>query len=187
MDKIFTPRIRQGLVLAAVALIVAYFVHPAALLTAPVIFGVLNQQQTSDRVRELAAWGILDPSGGGLRRVIAKTADYTIVDPFTAGGGDASGTIFTNRGAAGAVIWTLPAPVPRLAGCTYEFLGVAGQNQTIRTATVDTLIGKNDLTADSVAMSTAGELIGAHARAVCDGTSWVVYGDAVGHTFTLAT
>lgn len=147
----------------------------------------------SDVVRQLAAWGILDYAGGGKKRVIAKTADYTIVSPVTAAG-DASGTIFTNRGAGGAVIFTLPAPVQALAGVYYEFLGIANQNITVATATADTLIVVNDLTADSLAISTTNQKIGSLMRVVCDGTSWIAYGTAIGaggdtgtNTYTVAT
>lgn len=189
MDKIFTLRIRQGLLLAVAAIACFLFVHPLAALlpVAPVIFGALTAEQQSDIIRLLASQRVLDPCGGVLLHVVAKTGNYTILDPYTTGGGDRSGTIFTNRGAGGAVVFTLPAPVARLRGCFYEFLGHADQNITIQTATVDTLIALNDVAADSIAMSTAGAKIGAHCRLVCDGTSWFAYGDAVGVTFTVAT
>lgn len=138
---------------------------------------------TDDFVKYLISMGVLD-SAGGIKApaVVAKTADYTIVT-----GTDPSGTLFTNRGAVGAVNFTLPAPTPAIAGTYYEFLGVADQSILVKTATVDTLIGLNDVAADSVAMSTAGLKIGGHMRVVCDGTQWAAYGDAVGITFTLAT
>jgi hypothetical protein len=117
-----------------------------------------------------------------MRRVVAKTADYTIKPPM-----DSPGTVFTNRGASGAVIFTLPAPGENVKGYWYRFVGHAGQNITVKTATVDTLVTKNDAAADSVALSTAGELIGGVMEAYCDGTSWFVYGISVGHTFTVAT
>jgi hypothetical protein len=125
----------------------------------------------------------LDAAGGWkFSAVKAKTADYTVVT-----GTDASGTVFTNRGASGAVIFTLPAPSQAIAGVFYDFLGVADQDVTVKTATVDTLLTKNDAAADSVAMSTSGEKIGGAMRFVCDGTAWIGFGIAVGHTFTVAT
>lgn len=116
------------------------------------------------------------------RRVVAKTADYTIKPPM-----DAPGTTFTNRGASGAVIFTLPAPGENVKGYWYRFVSHAAQDVTVKTATADTLVTKNDAAADSVAASTTNEEIGAVIEAFCDGTSWFVYGLSVGHTFTVAT
>lgn len=120
------------------------------------------------------------------RRSINKTADFTIT-PHA----DRPETTFTNAGAQGAIVGTLPPPTAQLLGVRYHFLGVADQNFTIATATADTLLTKNDATADSVAISSSGEKIGAHATAECfyNGSAyrWAVWGDAVGHTFTVAT
>jgi len=116
------------------------------------------------------------------RRVVAKTADYTINPTL-----DRPGTTFTNRGATGAVIFTLPAPNLALTGWWYRFRGHADQDITVKTATVDTLVTKNDAAADSVAASTSGEKIGSEMEAFCDGTSWFVSGVAVGITYTVAT
>lgn len=116
------------------------------------------------------------------RRFVAKTASYTI-NPHV----DRCGTVFTNRGASGAVTFTLPAPGNAMKGWFYEFRGVAGQNILIAVPTADTAIVKNDAAADSLALSTAGELIGGAARAECDGTAWILFGQSVGHTFTVAT
>jgi len=141
-----------------------------------------------DIVKYLINRGILDAAGGIKMNVKAKTADYTIVSAD-----DPSGTVFTNRGASGAVVFTLPAPSQALEGVFYDFVGVAGHHITVKTATADTLIAYNDATADSIATSTAGELIGVAMRAVCDGTSWIAFGMAVGAggataaTYTIAT
>lgn len=113
--------------------------------------------------------------------VSAKTANYTIL------ASDPCGTLFTNRGAAGAVSFTLPSPTLFKAGHYFDFVGIADQSITVVTLTADTLIGFNDIAADSVAMSTAGAKIGAHARVISDGTSWIFIGDTVGVTYTLAT
>src|SRR5262245_46765218 len=114
-------------------------------------------------------------------RVINKTSSYT-VSPVK---GDYSGTMFTTRGAGAAVTFTLPTPNPGLAGTQYEFLNVAGQNMI-----VDAGVGKavtfNNLTARSLAASTAGQLIGARISAICDGTSWVLCGESAGVTYTVA-
>lgn len=116
------------------------------------------------------------------RRVVTKTADYT-VNPAV----NRCGTTFTNRGATGAVVFTLPAPSKALMGWWYRFRSHADQDVTVKTATADTLVTFNDQTADSLAASTAGQKIGAEMEAFCDGTSWFVSGVAVGHTYTVAS
>ncbi len=159
-----------------------------------VVFGTnMPAPSQSDIVRQLAAWRVCDPMGGPLRRVVAKTADYTIVSPLaTDGTGDASGTIFTNRGATGAVVLTLPAPILALTGLFYDVVGIAAQSITVATATADTLIVTNDTAADSLAIATASDKIGAAMRFICDGTSWIGFGLSTGaggtaDTFTVAT
>lgn len=140
---------------------------------------------TDDAIAYLIKQGLLDAAGGWkFPEVKAKTADYTIVT-----GTDPSGTLFTNRGAAGTVIFTLPAPSAAIKGVFYSFAAVvAAQTVTVKTATVDTLITFNDLTADSVSLQTSGEIIGGMLRAICDGTSWIVFGDSgAAHTYTVAT
>lgn len=171
----------------AVALVGAALGHPLTGLSSGLGLALFGTMQTdSEFIRQLAAWGILDPAGGVILHVKAKTADYTILSGFGALG-DPSGTIFTNRGAAGTVNFTLPAPVAQLAGTFYEFTGIADFTILVKTATPDTLVALNDIAADSVSMATAGLKIGGHMRVLCDGTQWVAYGDAVGITSTVAT
>lgn len=135
----------------------------------------------SDIIRQLVAWGILDAVGGLIQRAPrAKTANYTIVP-----GTDPSGTLFTNRAAAGAVTLTLPVASPALAGYVYEYCGVANQNGAFAAAAAS-VVTFNNAAATSVTCSTAGAKIGAHMRAECDGTSWLVVGDTVGVTYTVA-
>lgn len=121
------------------------------------------------------------------RRIVDKTAAYT-VDPTR----DTAGTVFTNMGATGSVTFTLPTPSRSLLGTWYEFLGIADQNIVVAPPTADTAIVKNDIAGDSLAVSTAGALIGASMVALCvRATSttfaWVIYGNSVNHTFTVAT
>jgi hypothetical protein len=121
------------------------------------------------------------------RRTVAKTAAYT-VNPAL----DRPGTVFTNAGAAGAVTFTLPLATRALLGWWYRFLGVVDQNFTVASNPVDTLIVINDTAADSLTVSTAGQKIGAEIEAQCVETSagvfrWVAKGNAVGHTYTVAT
>lgn len=144
------------------------------------LFGLVNIND--DAIKYLIKTGFLDAAGGVRLNIAAKTADYTILSAS-----DPSGTVFTNRGASGAVVFTLPAPTPALAGVVYEFLGIADQSFSFKTATADTLLVVNDAAADSLAVSTASHKIGAHMRTVCDGTAWCAYGDSVGDTFTVAT
>lgn len=185
----FTRFVRAAvsLLLAVVAVLLVGITHGLSLLaTLPAIGMAAGQEVNSDVVRVLIAWGVLDGAGGVRKKFVPKTADYTIISPATSLG-DRSGTVFTNRGAAGAVVFTLPAPAPNIAGVEYEFLGIADQSMTVATATADTLIVVNDIAADSLAMSTASHKIGAHMRFICDGTSWIAWGDSVGDTFTVAT
>lgn len=155
----------------------------------PLLMGTVKTD--NDAMRLLIAMGIFDGAGGIKMNVVAKTANYTILTPSTAAGaGDPSGTIFTNRGAVGAVTFTLPAPVAALAGVFYDFLGFAAQNMLVATATPDTLVVSADAAADSLAMSTV--IVGNMMRAVCDGTSWYAFGVSTGvggtaATFTIAT
>lgn len=102
------------------------------------------------------------------RRVIAKTGDYTVT-------ADDGGTIFTTRGAGGAVNFTLPATTGLVSGWNARFFNAAAQNMTVTAGTADTMTTFNDLTADSVAFSTSSELIGAGVEVVWDGTGWDVF------------
>lgn len=148
------------------------------------VFGMAGAETASDLIRQLIAWNICDGAGGVKGKIQAKVNNYSIVTPATSAG-DASGTLFTTRGAAGAVTFTLPAVTLALAGVWYEFDGVANQNIGVAAA-AGTIVTFNNAAATSVTASTAGGKIGAHLRAICDGTSWHVIGDTVGVTYTVA-
>lgn len=142
-------------------------------------------EASSDVIRQLIAWGICDVAGGVKGRLtVAKTANYTMVSPATSLG-DASGTLFTNRGAGGAVTFTLPPVALNLNGVCYDFVGFANQTWAVAAA-AGTVCTFNNAAATSVTCSTAGAKIGAHIRAWCDGVSWHVNGDTVGVTYTVA-
>ncbi len=116
------------------------------------------------------------------QRVVPKAASYTIVYPM-----DAPGTVFSTRGATGAVTFTLPTPGRQLLGVWYEFVNVADQNMAVAGA----LATFNNAAAASVTASTSGEKIGARIRATCVETAsgtykWLTSGIAVGHTYTVA-
>lgn len=100
-------------------------------------------------------------------RIVAKTTNYTctLAD---------SGTIFTTTGAAGAVTFTLPA-VATAAGVEYTFINTVGQNMVISDGSVDTIVTFNDAAADTLTFSSAGELIGAAVKVVCDGAKWLSF------------
>jgi membrane protein implicated in regulation of membrane protease activity len=99
--------------------------------------------------------------------VIAKTADYTI-DP-----GDC-GAVFTNRGAGGTVIFTLPVTTTVQAGWNCEFYTVAAQILRIASSPTDNLINHADVGGDT--FSTAAT-IGQHIRVIHDGTGWLIISD----------
>jgi hypothetical protein len=113
-------------------------------------------------------------------RVVAKTAAYTVK-------ASESGTIFTTTGAAGAVTFTLPAISD--GPYVFKFFVGADQDMTIASATADTMVTFNDLEADSLAFSTAGEKIGGNALVVCDGTTLFCLHrmNQEGQTVTIAT
>lgn len=115
-----------------------------------------------------------------IMREVAKTADYTVVAAD-------NGTTFTNTGAAGAVVFTLPALAPGLA---FEFRVVADQNVTVASVAGDDMIVFNDAAADSVAFSTAGQKIGGGVLVFSNaaGTKWYVRNASAGaNTITVAT
>lgn len=109
---------------------------------------------------------------------VAKTADYTIVP------GD-NGTLFTNGGAAGAVVFTLPA---LKNGYFFGFLVTADQSVTIASAAGDDIVTFNDAAADSLAFSTAGEKLGGHVDVFSNlaGDKWYVKRHSQ-NTITVAT
>lgn len=98
--------------------------------------------------------------------VVAKTAAYTVKDYE-------SGTLFTNTGATAGVTFTLPTIATTLAGVYYYFATVAGYAITVASDPADKMVVDNNATADSLASSTAGHLIGASLLVVCDGTQWL--------------
>jgi hypothetical protein len=96
---------------------------------------------------------------------IAKTADYAL------GAKDAGG-FFTNRGATGTVIFSLPGPTTVPAGTFYDFYGMVAYTLTISAVTA-LMVTFNNAAATSISFQTSSELIGGGARLVNDGTSWL--------------
>jgi len=117
------------------------------------------------------------------RIIVAKTADYTVTAAD-------NGTLFTNRGAVAAVNFTLP--VTPTKGLVYYFYAAANQALTVTAGTADTLVAFNDIAADSIAFSTAGEIVGGSVMIVGDGTGWLSFPwttglGATAQTATIAT
>lgn len=127
-------------------------------------------QDASDVVYEFEAdsdSGMLKLSRAGVayngiyRRVVTKTASYTctVAD---------AGTWFNTKGAAGTVVFTLPA-VATSAGVHYRFQAAANQVVTV-TAPAGTLVTYNNAAATSVSTGTVN--IGHGFELVCDGSFW---------------
>jgi hypothetical protein len=103
----------------------------------------------------------------GWQRVIAKTADYTVLSTD-------NNTIFTNKGATGAVNFTLPTIAK---GLRFRFFVEADQTLTLTSVPSDSLVVFNDAAADTIAYSTASEKIGGGFEVVAnsDATKWLVF------------
>lgn len=99
-------------------------------------------------------------------KIVVKTSSYTITP-------DDFGTVFTTRGATGAVTFTLPAAGSTNSGEWVLFVNVADQNMIVAGAD-EGIVTFNDLTADSVAYQTTSEKIGGSFIAISDGSSWAV-------------
>lgn len=116
-------------------------------------------------------------------KILAKTADYTVLDSDC-------NTIFTNKGDADAINFTLPSA--EKLGLRYGFYVAADQSLTVTAGTADTMIVFNDAAADSVALSTTGDKLGGYFEVYGDGALWMVrpsvWGDGViTQTVTIAT
>lgn len=124
---------------------------------------------------------------GKYPRIVPKTASFTL-DP----NGNRVGTLFTNRGAVGAVTMTLPQLTNSQAGSTWDGYWIEFQGEADQTITVACAAGKavtfNNAAATSLAASTGGQKIGAVIRAVWSAAlqKWFVRGTAVGVTYTVA-
>lgn len=99
------------------------------------------------------------------RRIVAKTASYVVQ-------AEDVGTIFTTRGASGAITFTLPPVADVQAGWYATFLNLADQNLVI-TAPDEKIVAFNDLTADGVSLATTSEKIGGGFNVLYDGTSYI--------------
>jgi hypothetical protein len=76
--------------------------------------------------------------------------------------------------ANGAATFTLPPPGPHIAGVWVQFGSIAAGDMVI-SGTANTMVVDNDATATDITFGTAGEEIGSHVEAVCDGTGWLIF------------
>lgn len=124
---------------------------------------------------------------GKYPRIVPKTASFTL-DPTTT----RCGTIFSNRGAAGAVTMTLPQLTNSQAGSTWDGFWVEFQSEVDQNIAVACTAGKavvdGNAAATSLTASTAAHKIGACIRAVWSAAlqKWFVRGVNVGVTYTVA-
>lgn len=168
MDRCYNwMRTHRWMLGGALALLVAGWLDPALALVlgggGALAIGTVNI--ADDVLKYLKVQGFLDVAGGLKLNVVQKTANYTILSAS-----DPSSTVFTNRGAASTITYTLPAAAANLAGVYYDFVTIVAQIITVATPVADTLISDNDAAADS--LSTTAR-IGVSLRLYCDGTSWV--------------
>ena len=98
---------------------------------------------------------------------VAKTANYQLL-------ASDNNTLFTNAGAAGAVVFTLPA-LANSQGLAFEFLVVAAQNVTITCPDGADIVWDGALKTN-LAFSTASHQIGGHLVMLenAAGTAWYV-------------
>lgn len=112
------------------------------------------------------------------RRVLAKTAAYTIAPPM-----DRSGLSFTNRGAIASVTFTLPVANAAVKGWWYEFFVHAGQSVIVAGAASAKIATPGNAAADNVGFQIANKKIGGRILAICDGTQWLCIGIRQGGGF----
>lgn len=114
------------------------------------------------------------------QKIVAKTAAYTIT-------AEESGTLFTNRGATAAITFTLPAVTGLPIGTRFEFYGVTNAGYTVASnGSSDNITTKNDLSADSITMTTDSLAISGSVEVIWDGTRWLARQASVGPTYTVA-
>jgi len=119
---------------------------------------------------------------GGWRKVVAKTADYTLTV-------DDTGCIFTNTGETDLLTLTLPA-VANNRGLRYGVYVTNDAGISIASAAGDDIVCDNDAAADSVTVSTTGKCIGTFIEILgVGGSAWytITHLAASDHVITIAT
>ena len=100
------------------------------------------------------------------QHVVAKTAAYSCLNKE-------SGTVFTTEGAAGTVIFTLPA-IADNDGTVYWFACM--EDYILRlTAPAGKLVCGNNAAATSVSFQTTDNMVGSGFMAVCNGSFWYAF------------
>lgn len=124
-------------------------------LMAPLVTGQLLGLDYQARTQMRGRFLLSDDVSGaiGIPRTVAKTADYTVLAAD-------NGTLFTNQGAAGAVVFTLPALADITVGWSASFFIEADQTVTVA-APSGKLVAFNNAARTSIAFSTSSEKIGA--------------------------
>lgn len=82
------------------------------------------------------------------------------------------GALMINKAASDRV-YTLPDATAALNGVWFEYASGVGQNTTFTANTANTILALNTLNANSVALNTANQIIGATCKFVCDGSQWI--------------
>jgi hypothetical protein len=135
-----------------------------------------NMSEMTGMTPALDADGCI-PNVAYLRRVAAKTADYTCTRAD-------SGTFFTNEGhAASLQTFTLPA-VATSTGCEYWFANYVDAGITV-TAGTTTVVAFNNAGATSLSATTTGNSIGTIIHVWCDGSFWYASAEVSGITTVL--
>jgi hypothetical protein len=101
-------------------------------------------------------------------KVPTKGIGYTA---YTCPAGE-SGTHYVTTGTAISVVFTLPA-VATSAGLEYWFTADSTTGTITITAPAGTLVAYNNIAATSIAISTAGKIIGNIIHVFCDGALWI--------------
>jgi hypothetical protein len=185
-NRRFTMPVSALVSLGVFALVYAITGHSglAGLTGAPFLFGTV--QTDSDLVRQLIAWGICDAAAGIQKlRVVAKAANYQCPRRDRGRRRLVGHALHQSRRRWVPSRSRCRPIVAQMAGHYYDFVGVANQTFGVAGA-AGTVVTFNNAAATSVACSTAGGKIGAKIRAICDGTSWILVGDTVGGTYTVA-
>lgn len=84
-----------------------------------------------------------------------------------------SGPLIVLRATTTAVK-TLTLPATPLLGLRFKFYNASALGMKLIAGTADTMVVFNDLTADTVSLETAGEIIGGCFEVIGDGTGWLV-------------
>lgn len=114
------------------------------------------------------------------QKIEAKVAAYTVTAAE-------DGTLFTNEGATASVAFTLPAVTGLPIGTRYEFYGMTNYGFSVASnGSLDNIVSKNDVAADSITMTTNSLAISAHVKVIWSGSKWMAIQGSVGPTYTVA-